>query len=342
MTDIEIRDLSIDDMDAVDGWHDTLTASWAQDLPLFPTPSKPSLILDVVLPPAARRRVHLTARVDDRVVGTAELTLPFKDNLHLLEFEMDVHPEYRRRGVGSALLKRVEEIGAAEGRTTFITYAPDQMRDDYPKLGAGKAFLTAHGYTAGLDEVHRAADLDLVPEAELDELLAKAWAKADGYELVQWANVAPDDVVDGIAYLDGRLNTDAPMGDLDMEAEKVDRDRIRAGERREMAAGGLKLHTAVRHVESGTVAGWTFIQVQPGMEEHAWQGITIVDPEHRGHRIGTILKIANHRYARSYRPRLKYVHTWNAEENDFMISINEAVGYRAQERWIAFQKKTAK
>lgn len=339
MSDIQIATLAASDMDAIDGWIDTLSASYAHDLPLFPNPSRPALILDLVLPPHARRRVHITASVDGRVVGTAEVSFPIKENLHMIDFEMDVHPEYRRRGVGSALLRRVEELAAEDNRTTLVVYAPDRMRDDYPELPAGKAFLEKQGYVGAIDEIHRTADLDLVPETELDELLAKAWDKADGYELVQWVNVAPDDVVDGIAYLDGRLVTDAPMGDLDMEAEKVDRQRVRDGERRAASLGDLKVHTAVRHVESGTVAGWTFIQMQPGMELHGWQGITIVDPEHRGHRIGTILKIENHRYARTFRPQLRYVHTWNAEENDFMISINEAVGYRAQERWIAFQKK---
>jgi hypothetical protein len=77
----------------------------------------------------------------------------------------------------------------------------------------------------------------------------------------------------------------------------------------------------------------------PGGEEHCWQGNTIVDPEHRGHRLGTILKVENHRQLRSYRPRMRYVHTWNAEVNAHMIAINEAVGYRAVDRWIAYQKK---
>jgi hypothetical protein len=44
---------------------------------------------------------------------------------------------------------------------------------------------------------------------------------------------------------------------------------------------------------------------------------------------------------RSYRPRMRYVHTWNAEVNAHMIGINEAVGYRAVDRWIAYQKKLA-
>ncbi|GIG69677.1 GNAT family N-acetyltransferase [Phytomonospora endophytica] len=339
MTDIKISTLSATDLAGIDQWLDTIQSSWRVDLPLFPAPSKPNLMINLMLPTESTRTEYLTAIVDDRVVGVAEVSFPLKDNLHLVEFELDVHPEYRRRGVATALLRRIEELGAADGRRTYMIYAPDRMREDYPEHVAGKALLEKNGYVKGLDEVRRTADLDLVPAAELDAMLARAWEKAEGYELVQWVNHAPDDVVDGIAYLDGRLLQDAPMGTLDMEPMKVDAERIREGERRSDTRGSLRVNTVVRHIESGTVAGWTDIVVHAGVEEHAWQGITIVDPDHRGHRIGTIVKIVNHRFVRDYRPHVKYVHTWNAEENDFMISINEAIGYRVQERWVAYQKK---
>ncbi|MEV0649272.1 GNAT family N-acetyltransferase [Phytomonospora sp. NPDC050363] len=339
MTDIKISTLAPGDLAGIDQWTETVKASWTEDLPLFPAPSKPNLMISLMLPAEAVRTEYITASVDGRIVGVSEAVFHLKDNTHLVEFELDVHPEFRRRGVATAILDHIERRAVADGRRTLMIYAPDQLREDYPKHVAGQALLEKHGYTKGLDEVRRTADLDLVPAAELDEQLAGAWERAEGYELVQWINHAPEELVDGIAYLDGRLLQDAPMGTLDMEPQKVDAERVRQNERRASSRGDLKVNTVVRHIESGTVAGWTDIMVQSGVEEHAWQGITIVDPDHRGHRIGTILKIENHRLVRAYRPHVKYVHTWNAEENDFMISINEAVGYRAQERWLAYQKK---
>ena len=49
----------------------------------------------------------------------------------------------------------------------------------------------------------------------------------DGYRVVQWVDAAPDDLLDGVAYLLGRMTVDAPMGDMDYAPEKWDAERYR-------------------------------------------------------------------------------------------------------------------
>lgn len=44
------------------------------------------------------------AWLDGRPVGRVMLALPVVDNRHLAQFDLEVHPAYRRRGVGRALL----------------------------------------------------------------------------------------------------------------------------------------------------------------------------------------------------------------------------------------------
>lgn len=70
---------------------------------------------------------------------------------------------------------------------------------------------------------------------------------------------------------------------------------------------------------------------------HAWQHITIVDPAHRGHRLGMWVKLANLRYTRGEEPALRNIDTWNAATNSHMIAINEALGFRAVEGWAEYQ-----
>ncbi len=92
------------------------------------------------------------------------------------------------------------------------------------------------------------------------------------------------------------------------------------------------------HTASGALAGYSEITVSAGVEDAANQGDTIVDPRFRGRRLGTILKIANQRRVRDWRPRIRLVWTGNAEDNRHMIAVNEAVGYRRGALGSLFQK----
>ena len=61
---------------------------------------------------------------------------------------------------------------------------------------------------------------------------------------------------------------------------------------------------------------------------HCWQQITIVEPKHRGHRLGALVKVANLRYYLEREPSTKIIDTFNAAVNSYMISINEEMGFR--------------
>jgi ribosomal protein S18 acetylase RimI-like enzyme len=337
MSDLRIVPIDPLDQAMVDQWLDLLQAAQDVDAPHLPAVTPATAIVGLTRRVPARRREQFVAVRDGQVVGAVELVLPQLDNLHLAEVELTVAPEHRRQGIGGELVRYVEQRAAAEGRDTVIGYVVDPIEGGPPRRLDGQRFAEATGYLRGLDEIHRVADLSTAPDHT--ELLAQAWRHAEGYELVQWAGHLPGEILDGIAYLTGRMNIDAPIGELALEQEQVDADRIRIGQAMSRAQGMLQLGTAVRHRASGTVAGYSDIYLVPGDEEHCYQGNTIVDPEHRGRRLGTILKVENHRRLLSYRPRMRYVHTWNAEVNAHMIGINEAVGYRAVDRWIAYQKK---
>lgn len=338
--DIEIVPIDPLDRDLVDGWIEVERAVYEHDNPGTPQ-SRPALQrLRLLLYPAAIRPERYAAVSGGTVVGYVELVTFLTDNQHLASLELLVHPDHRRRGVGTALLEHAERRAAELGRDTLLSAVTDSL-DGAPKQDhAGQHFAAARGYKTVDQEIHRRNDLFAVDDDELAKLYVDAWEHAAGYELVQWINHAPDDIVEGVAAMRQRMSTDPPMGEeLDMRPSVYDAERVRDEERTFTARGQLQLAAAVRHVESGEIAGLTDILVFPGDEEHAGQNDTIVDPAHRGHRLGTILKIANQRALRQYRPKLRYVHTWNAESNDHMIAINEAVGYRALCRDLDVQKK---
>jgi RimJ/RimL family protein N-acetyltransferase len=54
---------------------------------------------------------------------------------------------------------------------------------------------------------------------------------------------------------------------------------------------------------------------------------TVVTRKHRGHRLGLLVKIAMMEWLATTEPQLERITTWNAEVNEHMIAINEAMGY---------------
>ena len=70
----------------------------------------------------------------------------------------------------------------------------------------------------------------------------------------------------------------------------------------------------------------------------AEQHDTSVVRAHRGHRLGLLLKLEMLRWLAEDEPRLETIDTWNAESNDHMVAINEALGYRPLGRGLTFQR----
>ena len=59
---------------------------------------------------------------------------------------------------------------------------------------------------------------------------------------------------------------------------------------------------------------------------------------HRGHKLGVLLKTDMNLWLREVQPQMTEIITWNAESNDHMIAVNEAIGYRVMGRELEFQK----
>jgi GNAT superfamily N-acetyltransferase len=287
------------------------------------------------------RDERYVAVCDGKVLGHLDAVFPLLDNTHAAYFDLGVHPDERRRGVGSALLRHLEERAADEGRSTISTWLP-MPGAGAPDIGTGgAAFAVSKGYTMSLGGATRAVELDAVDEAALDRLWDEASAKAADFDIVPFTGLPPERIIDGIAYLHGRMYTDMPLGEWDLQEAAIDRERIRGWADMRRLRGELHLHAAAVHRETGEVAGFTEIVIEGGDEEHCHQGDTIVDPRFRGHRLGTLLKIANQRQVRAWRPRMKYVWTGNAVSNEHMIAINESVGYRLVCHENVYQKKLA-
>jgi GNAT superfamily N-acetyltransferase len=335
--DIAVKPLDPADEKAVEQAYQIVEAALAVDVPDFPPVGRQRFLAELRHPWPGNAFERALATVDGVAAGYLTIELPQLDNLENADVDLTVHPEFRRRGVGRVLYEHAQSVVRGLGRKRMSGMYIETLPGGVARDEAGAEFASAMGAKGALSDVRRRLDVTKVDDADLAQQLAAAWERAAGYSIIQWRGATPEAIVDDIAYLDGRLLSDAPMGELAWEAEKIDAERVRAIEAVVTARGRRRYHTAARHDESGRVVAFTTIDFPGTVDWHAFQQITIVDPTHRGHRLGTVVKLENLSYTRAYEAGLRAIDTWNAGVNDHMIAINEAMGFRPVDGWQNWQ-----
>jgi hypothetical protein len=198
------------------------------------------------------------------------------------------------------------------------------------------AFAEKLGFQRGGSEIQRRQDLSEVDLAQVEALRKQAAEAASDYRLLRIAGAVPSDLIDSVAVLTAAIN-DAPTDDMDVEDHVYNADRIRAFERAQ-AGWGRKLYRLIaQRISDGALAGHTILAVDPERPEWGDQYDTSVLKEHRGHRLGLLLKASMLEWVAETEPKMRYVDTWNAESNAHMIGINEQLGYRIVRRYLNWQ-----
>lgn len=297
-------------------------------------------LLAVLRNPSSKRDEHFWAAYDgERLVGTAWLAVPLLDNLDGATIDVHVHPDLRRRGTGTLLLQQAESLARAAGRT--LIDAEVQFAHGDPADGAGtpgREFLAAHGYAFGIANVQRSAPLPM-PGEVLDALAAEAAPHHAAYRLESWAGPVPDELVEGWLAVASVLGTEAPTGDMEREPETVDVAAHRDDEALVAAQGRTCWRTAALTAD-GEVVAYTEIVVPDHDPRFVYQWGTLVRTDHRGHRLGVAVKVANHRALQEGADLgSRRVVTWNAEDNAPMIAINELMGFVPSARMAEMQKR---
>jgi GNAT superfamily N-acetyltransferase len=279
-------------------------------------------------------RTFLVARDGDRVVGAAESVRGLQDNRHLADRVVTVLPVRRREGIGRALYDEAMGRLAADGRTSVCG-------EVYVPSGDGPG-TPAYEFAAGLgfEVVHREDHLLLglpVPAEALEALRERARADAASYEILTWRERCPDEHVEAFAAMRTRMENDVPVGEIDYEPVVIDVERVRVGEER-TSKTFHSITAAARRLDDGELGGYSLLYLPHGAD-YIYQDDTLVMPEHRGHRLGTLLKCATLEIAQREHPERVAIHTDTAVDNHAMQSTNRHFGYRPVERLLEMQRR---
>lgn len=290
-------------------------------------------------PPTDQERTAYVGLAGGAPVASGFVSLPLRDNLTSAQVDVEVLPDAQGRGHGRAMLAHVEGVATGAGRTLLNCEARwryEHGTDGHEGDGSRDvAFAEAAGYALGLSDVQRWVDLP-VDDALLERLAADSAPHHRDYELRSWAGPVPDEIAESWVALDSSLTTEAPTGDLEVEAQDADVALLREYEVMVAEQGRTMYHTVALD-GAGEVVAYTTIA--HGRSRSAYQWGTLVRRGHRGHRLGLAVKIANHRQVQAARPDLARISTYNAESNAHMIAVNELMGFRPVGRLGEFQKR---
>ena len=319
--------------------YDILVASRSLGRPWHRPPSLEESVLEWRFDDRAEPMEMWAAADGADVTGIASLWLPQEDNTSMMWCDVQVDPEHRCRGAGSALLERIVERAVAERRTTLVGDAmvPAEESGAHPY----RRFVEAHGFVLSNTEIARHLDLPVA-----DDLLASLSEAArphhEGfYRLETHVGCVPRRLQESLCAVMNQLGVDAPTGDIEFEAESLTPARYRAYADLELRQRRTRLTTVAVEEVSDDVVAYTDLVLPAGAPTVAWQWGTLVHKSHRGHRLGTAVKVENlRRLQREDRGRERVV-TCNDDTNSWMVDINERLGFRVVELCPAYQRKLA-
>lgn len=278
------------------------------------------------------------ARAAAGVVGRAVYETVADPVSEFAWFTIDVLPAWRRIGIGGALMATLDAVAGAENRTSTVTYAvsPAAAGERLPApTGFGSVplanpevqFLLHRGFR--LEQVERGSRLALpVDPHRLNGLVSDARARAGAdYAVLTWSGLTPERWLRDLALLYSRMTTDAPTAGLEEPEEVWTVDRLVAEQEASTRGPRIALVAAALHRPSGRLAGFTELSVPTDATRAVSQEDTLVLREHRGHRLGMLLKAANLLQLAREHPEQSMVTTFNAEENRYMLDVNEELGF---------------
>ena len=275
---------------------------------------------------------------DRQVMGIAGMEMPQRDNLASVECMIHVLPEHRRQGIGTCLGAEVEQRAADLGRSVLNCrfVVPIAMEGAHPS----GPFARRLGFEALQHGDHRILRMPVDPP-HLASLRHEVAQHADGYRIFSFRAPWPAEYLKDQCELERRMSTDMPSNDEMQEEQQWDAARVAEVDAMIAAQGFEKLITAAQHEATGRIVAFTQLAVSEARPLDAWQWATLVLGEHRGHRLGLAVKLANLDHLARAFPGVRRVITDNARDNVPMIAVNDLIGFTTAGTGTIWQKVLA-
>ncbi len=296
----------------------------------------PAGLLPHYQPSEHERRYSWIVTLNDECVGRIGIDFPLEAGSRVGYWLIELLEDVWGQGIGTAAHELIAETCRAEQRTVLQSWAtrPDQPGEQLQSpTGFGSVpfdhvarFYLGLGYT--LEQVERMSEYDLTgPSDHLIELQSDAVTHSGDYRVLQWETPTAPEYLDGYARMKERMSTDAPAANMEFDEEVWDAARIQRHEQDYLDGGSRVLITVAQHTHTGELCAFNELVIGEDRTAASFQEDTLVLKEHRGHRLGMLVKTAGLLKWRELEPHSPKMITYNAEENRPMLDINEAIGF---------------
>ncbi|MET8759465.1 GNAT family N-acetyltransferase [Lentzea sp. NPDC004782] len=249
----------------------------------------------------------------DNPVAIVTSDLPEDANSHIAVCYITVHPQERRRGIGTEVLRGILAVLRAQHRTLVEGW-------ELSKGGPGELWARAIGF-----DVANTMYVQSLTFADVDH---SRWdiPAPDGYHLQQWSEPAPQDLI--TSYARARTAAeDVPGGESTYRPPTWTPERVRKTEA-EFEKKGIE-HRVVVAVDNvtGEVAGLTEIERYSHRPLIGFQRDTAVLAAHRGRGLGAAMKAHMLRWLIADHPDTEKIISGTNELNIHMRRVNAQMGF---------------
>ena len=253
---------------------------------------------------------HWVVRDGNGIVAFGYARFPQEENSHIAVATVVVHPQSRRQGIATRLLRGMLPRLRERDRTVIEDWGLVEGRP-------------------GTDWAHRlgfrTARAVVRMTMAVDDRTRWSTGLPAGYRVERWIATAPDEIVASYAAARSAIH-DAPMGTTEYVPPEWTVERVRENEA-ELRAGNVEQRVvAAVHEATGEVAGLTEVVLMPHEPRMSYQGDTAVLAAHRGHGLGLGLKGVMAHWLADDHPDLERVRTYTNADNEHMIRVNRALG----------------
>ena len=235
------------------------------------------------------------------------------------------------------MLERIEQVAKDDDRTLVLT--DTKLPFDERETHGYRQFADACGFELSNYEVVRHLALPVPDDAASRSGSTRPPPRHEGYTIETFVDDVPDDLVESLCVLLGQLAVDAPTGAVDFEEEVMTPERFAENVATVRGDGPGALRDPRAHA-------------RPARSPRSRPSSCPLGEQHRPSSSGAPSCTASTAATssawpprrptcarcRPFRDDLKLVTTQNAETNDYMVSINERMGFEPVEVSAEFVK----